>query len=158
MFRRILGLVMMLVVLAACQPQATAIPLPTSTPLAVFEYQLPTPLPEDKVATAAAATAAAGGQGAVTLDLEAVARGANSWERLECGSCHGAQGEGGAGSVGDKTAPPLTDLGMSQSEFLDWMRTGGTMGNAHLFSADRLSDGGSRDLYQFMLSLGGGAE
>lgn len=154
MFKLILKLVSMLLLIVACQPQPTATPLPTSTPLPIFEYQSPTKLPEDNVATASAATTTAENQAAEdepTLDPTAVARGANNWERLECASCHGENGEGG-------TAPPLTGLELTQAEFIDWMRTGGTLGSDHLFSADRLSDNGSRTLYQFVLSLGAESE
>lgn len=141
-----------LLLLVACQGGPTPTRPPTATPLPIYAAQA-TPTEAPQVATAAAATASAP---TPALDLTAVARGQTNWARLECARCHGENGEGGAGSIGDKVAPPLAGLTLTQDEFITWLRTGGTLGNAHLFSTDRLSDSGSRNLYQFVLSLGGG--
>lgn len=150
-----IGLVAAALLLAACASQPTATPRPTNTPLPVFQAVDPTEPPA--LATAAAARAAATeavAAEAVALDPTAVARGQGRWEALECASCHGENGEGGAGEIDGTEAPALIDMELSEDEFIDWLRSGGTLGNDHLYSTDRLSDSGSRNLYQFVLSLG----
>jgi mono/diheme cytochrome c family protein len=138
------------VILAGCQGKKSE--PPTATPLPIFEYTQPTEPPS--VATAAAAAA----NNAPEIDPTAVARGANNYERLECFTCHGENGAGGAGSIGDKEAPPLTGLTLTEDEFIDWMRTGGTLGNDHLFSTNRLSESGGKNLYQYLRALGSESE
>jgi mono/diheme cytochrome c family protein len=138
--------------LAGCGQGAEPTPRPTSTPLPRFE-QVHTPTEPAVIATAVATATARSSQNTVALDPTAIARGQDNWRRLECASCHGENGEGGAGSIGDREAPPLTGLTLTEDEFIDWLRTGGTLGNDHLFSTDRLSDRGGRNLYQFVLSL-----
>ncbi|MCZ7542183.1 MAG: cytochrome c [Anaerolineae bacterium] len=141
--------------LAACGQGATPTARPTVSPIPIYEYPTPTEAPALATLAAATATAAAAASTPTSaLDPTAVARGQTNWERLECASCHGENGEGGAGSIGDIVAPPLVGLTLTQQEFVTWLRTGGPLGNAHLFSTDRLSDTGSRNLYQFVLSLG----
>lgn len=144
----ILSLIVLAV--AACGPDPNATPIPTRTPLPRFE-QVATDTPPP-IATSAPTEAA--GEAVVELNPTAVARGLGRWEALECASCHGANGEGGADSIGDVEAASLIDLTMTEAEFIDWLRTGGDFGNDHLFSTDRLSDNGGRNLYQYVLSLG----
>lgn len=80
---------------------------------------------------------------AATLD-----RGKQIYERRNCASCHGANGEGVegkgkalVGNVSDKTA------------FDNFLRTGGTIGNDHLFGANQISPTGMEALYAFVASL-----
>jgi mono/diheme cytochrome c family protein len=146
--------VLLLIALAGCASAPTATPRPTSTPIPRFEAVEPTEPPQ--IATSAAATDSAGDDAdvaAVELNPTAVARGQGSWERLECASCHGEAGEGGAGELDGKESPALVDTELTEDEFIDWLRTGGTLGNDHLYSTDRLSDSGGRNLYQFVQSL-----
>lgn len=128
-------------------------PRPTNSPLPQFEEVIP-PTEPPVLATAAAATIQANENAQAELNPTAIARGAGNWERLECASCHGESGAGGAGDIDGIQAPPLTDLTMTQNDFIDWMRTGGSLGSKHQFSTDRLSDSGGRNLYQYVLSLG----
>ncbi len=160
MRRRLLGIIglvgLLTLALAACGGQrATPTSRPTVSPIPVYSYPTVTEAPALATLAAVTATAAAGAATPV-LDPTAVARGQSNWERLGCATCHGENGEGGVGSIGGKVAPSLAGLTLTQEEFITWMRTGGTLGNAHLFSTDRLSDSGGRNLYQFVLSLSGG--
>jgi cytochrome c553 len=150
----VMGIVLVVAV-AACggSEDGDSEPRPTNSPLPQFEEVVP-PTEPPELATAAAATMQTGENGETELNPTAVARGANSWERLECASCHGANGEGGAGEIDGIQAPALTDLAMTENEFIDWMRSGGPLGSKHQFSTDRLSDSGGRNLYQYLLSLG----
>jgi mono/diheme cytochrome c family protein len=145
-------ILILILILAACGGDDDATELPTNTLLPRFQ-QAATATEPAIIVTVVAATPTAETEG-VSLNPTAIARGLNSWERLECASCHGENGEGGAGSIGDTEAPSLIGLELSEDEFIDWLRTGGDLGSDHLFSTDRLSDNGSRNLYQYVLSLG----
>lgn len=147
-------LLVLVLILAACGGGGDddATELPTNTLLPRFQ-QAATATEPAIIATAVAAVPTAETEG-VSLNPTAIARGLSSWERLECASCHGENGEGGSGSIGDLEAPSLVGLELSEDEFIDWLRTGGELGSDHLFSTDRLSDSGSRNLYQYVLSLG----
>ncbi len=150
----ILFALVLLTLITACSPQAAG---PTSTPAATntayafptFAFSQPTEAPQ--VATAAAGTAAARQTSeaqTVALDPVAVERGKDRWDVLECASCHGENG------VGSDDAPALAGTTLTEREFVDFLRTGGTIGNDHLYQTNRLSTGGVANLYQYVLSLG----
>jgi mono/diheme cytochrome c family protein len=121
-------------------PNSTAIPTPTLIP--TFRFVAPTEAPQ--IATAAAqATAASTGAGA---NAERVARGKDRYAALDCGNCHGANAEGGS-------ALALTNLTMSQDEFISLMRSGGKMGSQHQYASNRLSQSGGENLYLYLQSL-----
>ena len=153
---RLLALSIVLVTaLAACggSDDGDGEPRPTNSPLPQFEEVVP-PTEPPELATAAAATIQAREEAEMEPNPTAVARGQTSWERLECATCHGTNGEGGAGEINGVAAPPLVDLALTEAAFIDWMRSGGSLGSAHQYSTDRLSDSGGRNLYQYILSLG----
>jgi mono/diheme cytochrome c family protein len=140
-----------LLVLSACGSSSDKNTRPTSTTLPLFqEVQTPT---VPSVFATIAATETASGASVSTLNPTAVARGASSWDRLECGTCHGPDGAGGAGEIDGTPAPSLQSLTLTESQFIDWMRSGGTLGSKHQYSTNRLSDNGGRNLYQYLLSL-----
>ncbi len=143
-----------LLVLSACGSGSSKTPRPTSTTLPLFQ-EVVTPTVSTILATAAATTTVSEA-GVSTLNPTAVARGASSWDRLECATCHGAAGEGGAGEIDGTPAPSLQNLTLTEDQFVDWMRSGGTLGSKHQYSTDRLSDSGGRNLYQYLLSLQAG--
>lgn len=146
-----LGFSLMLV--AACSPQAaepTNTPAPTATTFTFPTYAFVQPTEPPQVATAAAGTSSARAtSSAQTIDLDPVAveRGQGRWEALECGTCHGENGEG------TDDGPALAGTTLTQEEFINFLRTGGTIGNDHLYATDRLSQGGITNLYQYVLSL-----
>ncbi len=141
--------------LAACggaDAQPTAIPTdppPTHTPFPTFAFVEPTKATvfEQTGADADSAEDAAAAEDAITLDPKKVQRGLGRYEALECGSCHGAQGEGT-----DK-AGGLKEFALSEDKFITFVRSGGELGTEHQFSTDRLSNSGSRNLYQYLVSL-----
>jgi mono/diheme cytochrome c family protein len=140
-----------LLILSACGSSSSKSPKATSTTLPLFqEVQTPT---VPSVFATIAATETASETSASTLNPTAVARGASSWDRLGCGTCHGANGEGGAGEIDGTPAPSLQNLTLTEAQFIDWMRSGGTVGSKHQFSTDRLSDSGGKNLDQYLLSL-----
>ncbi len=135
--------------LAACSSQEGPPAEPTITPtqFPTFAFSQPTEAPQ--VATAAAATAAAreaGDSGELVLDPESVERGQGRYVALECGSCHGENAEGGE-------APTLIGYAATEADFINFMRTGGELGNDHRFPAERLSNSGIVNLYQYLRSL-----
>lgn len=148
--RRIYALVGLLFLLGACSPRA-ATPTPeaadTATPiLPTHAFQQPTEAPA--IATAAAATRiAAEAGGSTELDPVAIERGQGRYEALECGSCHGAAGEG------TDDGPALAGTTLSEDAFITFLRTGGTIGNDHLYATNRLSTSGGTNLYTYVLSL-----
>jgi mono/diheme cytochrome c family protein len=139
-----------LLVLSACG-SSDKTPKATSTPLPLFQ-EVETPTVPAIMATAAA-TKTVQTTNTAELNPTAVARGASSWDRLECASCHGAAGEGGAGEIDGTPAPSLQHLTLTEDQFIDWMRSGGTLGSKHQYSTDRLSNSGGKNLYQYLLSL-----
>lgn len=144
--KRLLLLCMMSLWLVGCGGGASnaPTPLPTSTPIPTFQYVAPTVDPA--LATAAAARQG-GTEEAGALDPVIVQRGRDAYVRLECGSCHGENGEGTeAGSA-------LAGTTLSEDDFITYLRTGGDVGNDHLFASNRLSDSGGRNLYAYVLSL-----
>lgn len=83
----------------------------------------------------------------VELDPVKVERGLGRYEALECATCHGEQGEG----TDDGSA--LVGYSAPEAEFVDFMRTGGELGNDHLYSSSTLSNSGISNLYQYLISL-----
>ena len=138
------------VALAACGPAApaeTAQPTrATVTPIPVFQYVIPTQPP--RLATIAAQTAVAQ-VSTDSLDPQKVERGRDRYVALECDTCHGESGEG----TDDGSA--LTALAVSEADFISFMRSGGTLGAEHQYAADRLSQSGAVNLYQYLRSLAG---
>ena|SRR5712691_2484483 len=137
-------LLILAVVLAACGANAPATStLPTVTPFPTYQYVPPTEAPV--IVTIGAMTATAGSK--VQLDPDMIAAGQGRYEALDCGSCHGADAKGT-----DK-GPALVGTKLSQDDFINMLRSGGKLGNKHLFSTDRLSAQGGVNLYVYILSL-----
>lgn len=134
----------------AGNPAATAIP--TSTPIPTYGIALPTSMlvvstsaptaeaTEAVEATAeatteataeatAAAVASSGG-----LDATLVERGKGRYEALDCASCHGSDGSGTDDGVS------LIASTQTEAEYIAFMRSGGALGTAHQYPANRLSD------------------
>lgn len=137
----ILCLIALLVAACGAQSQAAGTPFPTFTPIPTFEFIPPTEVPE--VATAAFLIAANG----QLLDPVAVERGQERYQTLECGTCHGAAGEGS-----DKGSSLVAST-IGEEDFISYMRSGGTVGLDHQYSTNRLSDSGGKNLYQYLLLL-----
>jgi mono/diheme cytochrome c family protein len=80
-------------------------------------------------------------------DLE---RGKRIYEGNDCGSCHGAQGEGVDGQAGGLAGTQLTE-----AEFDDILRTGGAgeLGNEHLYGPQAISPSGMTALYAYVKSF-----
>ncbi len=129
--------------LSGCGSTTASNALPTSTTIPTFSFVVPTEAPS--VATVAAATSAA--QSAGALDPQLVEAGRGRYEVLGCAECHGAQGEG------TENGPSLITSTISQADFIGFMRSGGSVGSAHQYSTNRLSDSGGRNLYQYLLSI-----
>ncbi len=138
-------------ILASCSsgPAATpTIPPPTRTPFPTFAYIEPTTEvvfeTGDSVSEAAPATN-------IELDEKLVGRGRGRYEALECGSCHGENGEG------TSDGKSLLQFNLSEENFITFVRSGGELGTSHQYSTDRLSNSGSRNLYQYLVSLAQGS-
>ena len=153
------GLLMILagLLISACgagQSPATSTPEPpTRTPFPTFAFIEPTTAPvfEQQEDSPASDDSAGGAVDAVQLDPTKVARGLGRYEALNCTSCHGESG------VGTDRAKHLTDFSLSEEDFITFLRSGGELGTRHQFSTDRLSDSGSRNLYQYLVSIAAGS-
>jgi mono/diheme cytochrome c family protein len=139
------GLFCLALFTAACSSAAEPTRFPTATPIPTYNYTQPTTPPQ--VATSAAPADATGETIASSLDPVKVERGRDRYTVLECGTCHGENGEG------TDQGGALVDTALNEGDFITFLRTGGSLGSAHLYSTDRLSDSGGRNLYQFILSL-----
>lgn len=148
------SLTIALMLTAACgggDAQPTALPTdapPTHTPFPTFAFVEPTKAPEfEQTGADSGSSQTSGDEESVELDAKKVERGLGRYEALECGACHGEAGKG-SDEAGD-----LLAFAMSEDAFITFMRTGGELGTDHQYSTDRLSDNGSRNLYQYLLSL-----
>lgn len=143
-----------LLLIAACSPAApaaTATPTFTPTPFPTFAFVQPTLAPQvAAAATSVAATRAAAA--AFQIDPVMAERGQGRWDALECGACHGADGSG------TDDGPSLLEYEADEADFVDFLRTGGTLGTEHRFPAERLSNSGIANLYHYVRSLGTDAE
>lgn len=123
---------------------------PTRTPFPTFAFVEPTTAPEfeqdeDSLDTLAATEEPS--PDAIELDPTKVARGLGRYQALGCAGCHGDDGTGSSQAKG------LQSFNLSEENFITFVRTGGELGTIHQFSTDRLSDSGSRNLYQYLVSL-----
>jgi cytochrome c553 len=138
-FSVILFCLILMLMLAACGTPTPDVPRePSRTPFPTFEFVAPTNPPAFN-ATAAPDTTA--------QDAELIERGRGRYEALACGECHGANGEGTA------DGSSLLAFAMSETDFISFMRSGGSIGTSHQYSTDRLSERGSQSLYQYLISL-----
>jgi len=115
------------------------------TPFPTFEFVAPTNPPVFN--QNAESTDEAEDTETVELDPKMIERGRGRYEALECGICHGENGEG-TDEVGG-----LIEMALTEDEFTTFMRSGGDIGSSHQYSTDRLSRNGTRNLYQYILSL-----
>ena len=131
------------------QPPTVA---PTLTPTAfpTFAFVQPTLVPEVAAAATevAATAAAAAANDTFVIDEEKAGFGQARWEALECGSCHGENGEG------TDDGGPLLDYKVDEDTFVDFLRTGGEFADDHRYPAERLSNSGISNLYHYVRSLG----
>lgn len=91
--------------------------------------------------TTTAQTTQTAASAAATADL---ARGEAAYVKNKCGDCHGAAGEG----VTDK-GNALIDMTLSFEEFDKLLRTGGGLGNTHIFGRSAVSPSGMEALYAY---------
>lgn len=76
-------------------------------------------------------------------------RGEAAYTKNKCGDCHGANGEG----VPDK-GNTLVGMTLTLQEFDAVLRTGGGLGNTHIFGRSAVSPSGMEALYAYTQSLG----
>ena len=155
-FLTLLSLICAALMLVACggdsKTAATATDEPpTETPFPTFAYVEPTKLPifEQAENETPSATDEAASK-LLVLDPKKVERGQGRYVALECGSCHGENGEGTEKGGG------LLEFALSEDDFITFVRSGGELGPSHQYSTDRLSNSGSRNLYQYLVSLAQG--
>jgi mono/diheme cytochrome c family protein len=133
----------LILLISACGPAAAPpTTFPTVTPFPTFVFNPPTEAPQ--VVTVGAATATAG---AAAVDPSLIEAGKGRYVALQCGSCHGDDAKGT-----DK-GPALAGTKLTQAEFVNMLRSGGKLGNAHLYSTNRLSDAGGKNIYLYVQSL-----
>ena len=148
--RTIAAFAVLALALAACasQPATTTAPVATNTTVPVYVYQPPTePAVFAALAATEAATAQAASAEAVTLDPQLVTRGQDRYVKLDCGSCHGAKGEGTDKGSAIAGAPKGEDA------FVKFLQTGGNLGNDHLYAGNKLSPTGAHNLYLYVVSV-----
>ncbi len=139
MKKTLLFSLILMVFIAACGGP-TATPLPTSTTIPIYNYVSPTPNPQIATAVATETPQAA-------VDAQVIALGRDRYVALNCAECHGDNGQGAEkGSV-------LVGYSASEADFVTFMRTGGKMGSAHQYAANKLSDQGAENLYAYLKSL-----
>ena len=154
-FLAIILLLCAALVLAGCgagqTPATPTNPPPTATPFPTFAFVEPTKAQvfEQTGSATAPADSSSGAteEDQIELDPVKVSRGQGRYEALDCAACHGAAG------VGGDPGGSLLAFAMSEDDFITFVRSGGDLGTDHQYSTDRLSNSGSRNLYQYLLSL-----
>ncbi|MCC7446826.1 MAG: cytochrome c [Anaerolineae bacterium] len=139
----------LILIVTACGSKSAPTPTTeeaTLTPFPTYNFVQPTAVP---FAVTSAATVQAD-TSTQALDPEKVALGKGRYEALNCGSCHGVDAKG---TDKGKALVPNT---LTEDQFIDFLRSGGKLGNDHLYSTNRLSDTGSRNLYLYIVSLSAG--
>lgn len=136
--------------LVACAQGSNTSGAPTidrlaATPLPTLNFKQPTTMIKTRASEAAEESTTA----VSTADAN-LAQGEGIYIKKECGSCHGAKGEG----VTDK-AKVLAGITLTEEEFTDILRTGGkgTLGNGHLYGPQAISPSGIRTLYAYIKSF-----
>ena len=148
-----LPVLMLALLMSACGGQSAATPTPpppTRTPFPTFAFVEPTKagaFEQQEESDADAAETDEPDTQAIELNPTAVQRGLGRYQALGCAGCHGEAG------VGSSQVKGLLDFNLSEEDFITFVRTGGELGTRHQFSTDRLSDSGSRNLYQYLVSL-----
>ena len=79
-----------------------------------------------------------------------LARGEAAYTKNKCGDCHGAKGEG----VTDK-GNAIAGTTLSLEAFDALLRTGGGLGNDHIFGRSAVSPSGMEALYAYVQSFSG---
>ena len=131
-------------ILTACGgASVTKTPEPTVTPFPTYLFVSPT------VPAAIASLASAGTEAATTAtpDPQKISLGKDRYVALKCGDCHGDAGQG------TSKGSALAGTKLSEDDFINFLRTGGTIGTDHLYSTNRLSETGGENIYQYVLSL-----
>lgn len=126
---------------ADAAPTAPPLPIPTKNFQAVGQLTVLT----DTVAVTE--TAQTTQTAAPSADLK---RGETAYTKNKCGDCHGAKGEG----VTDK-GKAVGGTTLSFDDFDKVLRTGGGLGNTHIFGRSAVSPSGMEALYAYVQSLPG---
>lgn len=129
----------------AAAPAATATPQPTvaaTMPAGNF-----TAVGEQSVLTDTAklTSTQASATTAGTVNLEV---GIRAYEKNKCADCHGAKGEGVEGQ-----GKAIAGTTLSFADFDKVLRTGGGLGNSHIFGRSAVSPTGMEALYAYVQSL-----
>jgi len=85
---------------------------------------------------------------AVSAASADLTRAENTYTKNKCGDCHGAKGEG----VADK-GKAIAGTALSLNDFDVLLRTGGGLGNTHIFGRSAVSPSGMEALYGYVQSL-----
>lgn len=128
------------------EEKATAEEEPTritdAEPPATHVFEQPTTIIEVK-ATPGEPTATP-----ASADAKLIERGKGIYDRKGCGACHGANAEGISGQ-----GPQLAGTALTETEFEDVLRTGGKVGNEHIYGIQAISRSGIKAVYAFLQSL-----
>lgn len=144
-----IALVFLALLLFACgrsQPAGGPAPgstLLAATPISTHVFKQPTTIIKEAAVAEKAETPEA--EAAAPEDL---ARGERTYTSKSCGDCHGAQGEGVEGQ-GSK----LAGTTVTEQAFTDFLRTGGGVGNSHLYGPQSISPSGMEALYAYVKSF-----
>jgi cytochrome c550 len=140
----VLVIVLIPLLLFACGQSQPSSAEPTkdllaATPLTTHVFKQPTTIIKEVAAEKAETPEAS---------AEDLSRGERSYTSKKCGDCHGAKGEGVDGK-----GKALAGTSLTEEEFTDLLRTGGGLGNSHLYGTQAISPSGMEALYAFVKSF-----
>lgn len=144
--RTLLIILVLPLLLFACGRSQAGSAQPTAdllavTPLTTHVFKQPTTLIKEAAAEAEKVETPE----AAPADL---ARGERSYTTKMCGDCHGAKGEGVEGK-----GKALAGTTLTEAEFTDVLRTGGGLGNSHIYGPQAISPSGMEALYAYVKSF-----
>jgi len=125
-------------------PAVATMPVPQGNFKAAAENQITT---TTKVST----TSAASQTQTTNASADDLARGNRSYIKNKCSDCHGERGEVMAG----KTTKAIGGTTLTVEQFDQFLRTGGGLGDSHIFGPGAISPGGMQVLYAYVKSLPG---
>ncbi len=86
-----------------------------------------------------------------TTTTTTASSGNRSYTKNKCADCHGDKGEVVAG----KTTKAIGGTTLTADQFDQFLRTGGGLGDTHIFGPGAISPGGMQALYAYVKSLPG---
>ena len=132
-------------------PAVPTMPIPKENFKAHAENQITQTISVSSTQPASQTQAATTTTTTTSASADDLARGSRSYAKNKCADCHGDKGEVVAG----KTTKAIGGTTLAEDQFDQFLRTGGGLGDTHIFGPSAISPGGMQALYEYVKSLPG---